>query len=303
MNKISNLKIYKKFLSLVSAIVMITTPFSALAEGNKDNSTNTIPVSDEYDEEYDQFTYDEYIANIENEAIPAMEKFGKTNDSVYSSIYMAYYYGNYRNCRKIRQELIDNGDLYENLEDGEFEVNILITELSLKNIKELKKTTNLDDLFDISLLIHDPKTRDLAHKAFVNLVKTYEKGTLDCDEYREVTDQLSKLKFEDYFISYGYLYNLTSELYEHCIINGFPQKEVKEYLTLNGSSIKDVNKKKAKGFVDLAQMLLDKDERTELEEYILLYLINPPYTKMNGENQEALSRIEEDYITNLDAIK
>ena len=50
-------------------------------------------------------------------------------------------------------------------------------------------------------------------------------------------------------------------------------------------------------------MLLDKAERTELEEYILLYLINPPYTKMNGENQEALSRIEEDYITNLDAIK
>lgn len=304
MNKISNLKIYKKFLSLISAIIMMATPISALAEGNKDDGTSTIPASDEYDDKnVVQLTFEEYTDYLRNEVVPVMEPFIGENRELLNYLITAYYFPNYKNCRKVRQQLNDMGFLSDNLEDVDLNAREVSRTLAMKNVEILKENIDIDKLFDISLLIIDDKTRELAHSALVNYVAVYEKATINCDEYKTYMEQIEELKQIDYVVVYNFFYNLMEGLYERCIVYNFDPKEIKEYVVLKGNSITDINTKKYKYYINLLDELDKKEEKSELEEYLyLMYSYEHNYTSV-PDIEAAFNKIETDYVENLNVIK
>jgi hypothetical protein len=302
MNKITNLKIYKRFLSLVSAIIMMATPVSVLAEGNKDDNNNVLPIEDIYDEEKPiQLTYDEYLDEVE-EIIKLMEPFAKNRYELQDDVYRVYYYPNHKNCVEIRQQLIDQGEIHENLEDGEMEIMELVPEFAYINSNILKKSTDINKMFDISVFIKDSKIRNLSHDAFVNLIKTYEKGTIDCEEYGTFIKQLEELKEKDYFISYTFLYNMLFTLYEHCVFVNYPQKEIKEYFAIKGSTLGDINKKNYKSSDAMYNELIKKDQRSGLEEYIILIFDNQPYTYNRDDFLAAVEKINAYYNESIEGV-
>ncbi len=286
-----------KLLAVLCAFIMMASGLPALAEENMDVAPDA-----EVGEENEpvQLTLEEYMNNIDE----VLKKLESTVDKkLYESywedvrgwLYTGYYYINYINCRSIRQELVDNGLISENLRDTSVDATMALFDLSWLNKDTLSMGLGKEKLFDISNLVIDPETSEYVHKVFGNWVTTYEKGTLDCDEYRELTEQLSKMEKKYYFSGYIGIRQLMDSLYEHCILATFDQKEIKEYLTLKGNVISGVNKRKYKDQYDLHKKLNSKKkkERSELEQYIVLWL------NSNGSYSEyrdyAVSKIETDY--------
>ena len=296
MNKIRDLKIFSRLLALLSAGVLSVTSLPAFAEGNVDDNTNDTPITTV--EERGQFTTEEYITRVSADLPDMMKpKLKKSEYDIFGLLYTSDYYTNYKYFRDIRQDLIDYGFITENLKDMENIASSFPFILSEINGKILKKDADINKMIDFSELIIDPQNRELTHSALLNYVTTYEKGTLDCEEFQELLKQLEQLRKDCYFLGYLGTYNMLYDLYREVIVASYDPKEVKEYYTIKGKEITGVNKKKYKNEADLFSKLLEKEERTELEELILLtykdYRGNMSFTDVDS----AIEQIEKDYKT------
>lgn len=298
MDKIKDLKIYKRFLAIVSACVMAFTSLPALAEGEKESKTNDTSIT-MLNEEQEQLTFDEYM-NIVTFEYPGMLLSYVRNDNYdfLGLLPYVYYYFNYMYCREIREDLVNNGYLTEDLEDNELNAVDFGYEIANLEIELLKETNDINELFDYSILLRDPKLREQSHTAFETYMKVYNKGTLECDEYQELIKQRDELERDDPYYGYPVLFYMMDALYEHIINVTFDVNELKEYYQLEDGKIVGVNKKKYKYKEDLYIALDEKkiEDMTELEKAIFFsiddgrrsYYVNYPLYR-------AREKIEKDY--------
>lgn len=293
MNKIENLNKFKRLLALLSVGVMALSSLPAFAEGEVEETTNETAIT-MVEEEPQQLTYDEYINNVKVDFIEKIEPLVVPHHEVLGLIYVSYYYYNYMYCRDIRQDLIDNYIIYEDLDMGGDAANFVAVYLADINSGILKKNINFDELYDISILIKNPEIKELTHNAFVNYYKVYEKGTVDCDEYKELKEQLKELKKKSYFLGYLSIEWMLEELYKHCIVASCDEQEIKEYFVLKDNEITNINSKKYKDLDDMCKNIKAKEEKSQLEQYILLIGKHPKSAK-GSDIRAAIRKIEKDY--------
>ena len=171
MNKIKDLKIYKKLLALLSAGVMMVTSLPALAEGETNNNTNDTSIT-MIDEEPEQLTFNKYLYYCENVFQPKIRPFLKFPHIVYTQIYPIFYYSNYMNCRDIKDEIEDYGLIFFwDLTEAKHFMDQFILSIADVNIKAIKKKADINKLFDYSFILLNLETQDLIHNSLYFVLK------------------------------------------------------------------------------------------------------------------------------------
>ncbi len=299
MNKITDLKIYKRLLALLSASVMSLTSLPALAleteEETVDNKENVQVV----DEEPTQIIITDYFPTVDKMMIKPMEPFIKKNYDIYDKSYTVFYYINHSYCEEIRENLINKHVIPEDLMDGDGLLTIgTVTEaITDANLEVIKKSTNIDDFLDFSVFAINPEIRELTHNTFEMYLKVYEQATIDCDEHKLLLEGLKELKEKEYFSCYYCIYNMMRSLYEHCILMNFKTQEISNYYKVSNGHIGGVNKNKYKNITALRKELESKKDRTKLEEYLLLMIKNPAHIWLTEDTEAAIKRINKEYKT------
>ncbi len=287
-------KTYRGLLALLCVGVMLVSVIPSLAQETEAKTTNNSSINQMENEEPIQLTIDDYIS-IVNEINKKMEPFIKDNYDIYNKTYIGFYYTNFANCRKIREELINKHIIPENLEDGDFDVTILTQAIIMGNLRILKKSTDIKNFLDFSIFVLDPYVKELAHSTLEMYLKTYEKATIDCDEHQALVKQLEELKEKDYFISFCCVYHMMQTLYEHCIFTHFKVNEINIFFKTGNNKVKGVNKSNYKSASNMRKILGEKQDRTELEEYALLLISSPANVKLTENIETAIKRINKDY--------
>ncbi len=209
MKIVTNLKLYyKKLLAVLSAGVMFVSGLPAFAEENVDENVNTNETSitmmsdveevkEDIEEEPVQLSYDEYVNGLDylRNLYKAQLNKKKEISALFSEV---YYCGNYKNFSDIRDNLIKDGYIVNGSTTKAVQnINVFLYDMVLENDKIMskqKKITNTDNLFDVSTIIIDEKTKELAHQAFEKFVEVYNLATMYCDEFKEFVSILDELK-------------------------------------------------------------------------------------------------------------
>lgn len=262
----------RKLIAVLCACMIAVSAMPVVTVGCAEEDMSLTFVNGVAENPVPQLTLDEYSNNIheiievwKNTAAAKNEYIGMSH-----YIYSVYYFMNYKYCRDIRPELVNYGVISEGYDNWAYtDINYYLRSINEKLLNN-KKT---DQLMDISICIVDPETKELARNALANYISAYEKATIHCDEYREYMEELAVLKTRDY-VTWLYFRNMLYDLYEHCILQNFKQKEIKEYFATNGKKLEPdkVNSKKYKNVFALSDELESKQDKTELEQYIELFL-------------------------------
>ena len=282
MKIVTNLKLYyKKLLAVLSAGVMFVSGLPAFAEENVDENLNTnetsiTMISDveetvepEIEEEPVQLTYDEFVSGLDY--LKDLYKVQlKNKKEVIEEFSEVYYCGNYQNFNDIRDELVKSGLIVNgNAQSSVTKIKGFLQEMIALNDKIMssqKKITNTKNLFDVSTVIIDEKTKELAHQAFEKYIEVYNLGTMYCDEFKEFISILEELKERNYLVSYYYYYLSMGSLLGHCVIKSFPKSQIKKEFNLVGSNQLQFNM----SYETYVKLYLDKGPENEFEEYLFL---------------------------------
>ena len=87
---------------------------------------------------------------------------------------------------------------------------------------------------------------------------------------------------------------MLEELYNRCIVASCDEQEIKEYFVLKDNEIIDINSKKYKDLDDMCKKIKAKEEKSLLEQYILLLGKLPKYND-SSDAKAAIRQIEKDY--------
>ena len=285
----------RKLIAVLCACMIAVSAMPVVTVGCAEEDMSLTFVNGVAENPVPQLTLDEYSNNI-HEIIEVWKNTAAAkNEYIDMShyIYSVYYYMNYKYCRDIRQELVNYGIIPEGYDNWHYDdINYDLRSINSTLLKN-KKT---DQLMDISICIVDPETKELAHNALANYISAYEKATIHCDEYREYMEELAALKTRDY-VTWLYFRNMLYDLYEHCILQNFKPKEIKEYFATNGKKLEPdkVNSKKYKNVFALSDELESKQDKTELEQYIELFLGIEPYSQSGEDVDRFQQAIISDY--------
>ena len=295
MNRIGNLKIYKRLLALLTAGVISLSSLPALALETEEETVGNKENVQVVDEEPTQIIITDYFSTVDKMMIKPMEPFIKNNYDIYDKSYTVFYYINHSYCEEIRENLINNHVIPEDLMDGLLATLTVGEAIIHANLNVIKKSTNIDDFLDFSVFAIDPEIRELTHNTFEMYLKVYEQATIDCDEHKLLIEGLKELKEKEYFSCYYCIFNMMRSLYEHCILMNFKTQEISNYYKVSNGSIGGVNKNKYKNITALRKELESKKNRTKLEEYLLLMIKNPAHTFLTEDVEAAIKRINTDY--------
>lgn len=281
MKIVTNLKLYyKKLLAVLSAGVMFVSGLPAFAEENVDENVNTNETSitmmsdveevkEDIEEEPVQLSYDEYVNGLDylRNLYKAQLNKKKEISALFSEV---YYCGNYKYFSDIRDNLIKDGYIVNGSATKAVQnINVFLYDMVLENDKIMskqKKTTNTDNLFDVSTIIIDEKTKELAHQAFEKFVEVYNLATMYCDEFKEFVSILDELKERDYIVSYYFYYLSMGQLLKHCVLKSFPKSQVSKEFKYVGSNQLSFNI----SFDTYVKLYYEGGPENEFEEYVFL---------------------------------
>ena len=272
MRGIRDLKIYKRFLALLSAGIMFISGLPAFAEENAEETTKTnlIATTQEDPQEIIPMEYDEFIDDS-YELMDYIEPFSNKHFEIMDCVYEVYCLANYLDCKDIRNQLIEEGLISDNdYLDSIIRISQLYSVLMSTNFKKMEKSDDVEKMFDIGRFSRNEKTRELSRRALECFTKVYREGNIKSDSYKELLEILEELKERDYLITYFYYYSSMPYLYTECLLKGFTQKELKQYYSSAKKDNMDL-----KNMYELMERLEVEGPQNELEECIKLSLDNP----------------------------
>lgn len=272
MKGIKDLKIYKRLLALLTAGMISLSSLPALAEGEFDENINTTSITMMNEEsEPIQIGFDEYIESAV-ELIDSIDLLVKDDSSFTQYVPEAYFWTSPEYFRDIGADLMEQGIITDN--DGNracLAVSNVFNGIAIANSKMLEKTSNIDELFDISKFCCNESIRELAHRALEKYVEAYTLGTKDCESFEEFMKILDELKEKNYMGMYFYYLYALDYFCQKCMLQNFSNKELKEYY--NKFNMYSFQLKNA-GNIEWA--LMHGEPKNELEEYISIPINNHP---------------------------
>ncbi len=268
MNKIIDLKIYKKLLSLLSAFTIMLTPISGLTEGEKESSkTNEVKVEEmieEPEEVYERKMFEsvEEFDTRKMELRSMFKPLAKEFRGKITEFDSLFFLSNIESCMDILDEILEQDDYlqtkfltYGNSSRVHFVLNIIYGLLA----NEKKEA-------DLSEFIYDEKAREEIKPfcdLFVSFMKNLKKNTLDKEM---VKDFIELFEHRPTTIgNKGFLFILATEArlrIQDYIFFHVSQKEAEKYI------VKEDNNSSSFSHRDGVVLKKDSDNLVEL----LLYL-------------------------------
>ncbi len=268
MKGIKDLTIYKRLLAILTAGMISLSSLPALAEGEFDENINTTSITMMNEEsEPIQIGFDEYIESAV-ELIDSIDLLVKDDSSFTQYVPEAYFWTSPECFRDIGADLMEQGIITDN--DGNracLAVSNVFDGIAIANSKMLEKTSNIDELFDISKFCCNESIRELAHRAFEKYVEAYTLGTKDCESFKEFMEILDVLKEKNYMGMYFYFVHALKYLCQRCMLQNFSKKELNKYY--NNARMYVFQLKNAG---DIEWTLMHGEPQNELEEYISIYV-------------------------------
>ena len=193
-----NIKISKKFLSMLTAGMIMATPVIANSESNKsekNNETEFTLVMQEKDVK--PLTLDEYTRGVDG-AYSYLSKYIRY-DNMQADLQCLYYLVNREYMPiEVEEYLIENGIVYEtNIEEQKYENFVraynLINVIADYNQSTIRKTSDINEIIDVSMLCYGKNDINLVFDMNKNYFIAYRIGRFDNPYYRQVFKQLTTL--------------------------------------------------------------------------------------------------------------
>ena len=267
MKGIKDLTIYKRLLAILTAGMISLSSLPVLAEGEIDENINSTSITMLNEElEPTQIDFDEYMERVV-ELIESADSLAGNNNSFTQYLPEGYFWTNPEYFKDIGVDLMEEGLITENNgNEACLAVINVFDGLAIANSKKLEKTSNIDELFDISQLCCNENIRELAHRAFEKYVEAYTLGTKDCESFKEFMEILDVLKEKNYMGMYFYFVHALKYLCQKCMLQNFSKKELNKYY--NNARMYVFQLKNA----DIEWDLMHGEPQNELEEYISIYV-------------------------------
>lgn len=196
--KIKNLKVRNRLLSLLTAGMLLVTPVAAHSENTETERTNDVEFTLVMQEkEYTPLGLNEYIAGVE-QSYNYLKNF-ISYDTLQEDLQCLYYLTNREYMPKEEEEyLIKSGIVYETSFDEQkfdnfFRAYNLLNIIADYNQSVIRKTDNIDDLIDVSMICYSDADKALVHKMHENYFYAYQNGRFDNEYYQMVFKQLTTL--------------------------------------------------------------------------------------------------------------
>lgn len=193
-----NIKLSKKFLSMLTAGVLMATPVMANADSNKEENTNEETfelVMQEKD--FTPLTMTEYYLGVEA-AYNYLKEF-IPYDTLQRDLQCLYYLTNREYMPKEdEEELIANGIVYEtNFDEQKYENFMraynLINMIADYNQSMIRETNDINQIIDVSKICYGEADKKLVNNMNENYFNAYQAGRFDNEYYQMVFKQLTTL--------------------------------------------------------------------------------------------------------------
>lgn len=189
---------YKKLLSLGTALVLMHTPVMAHSEEIRENDYNDTEFTLVMQEkDFTPLGLDEYCACVEaaynylKNYIP----YGTLQEDLQCLIFLTNH--EYM-TKEVEEDLIRSGIVYEtNIDEQKYEnffrAYNLLNIMADYNQSVIRKTDNIDNIIDVSIICYGDADKALVHDMHENYFYAYQNGRFDNEYYRMVFKQLTTL--------------------------------------------------------------------------------------------------------------